>query len=277
MKTNLPLEKEFATETQRHRERSFYSLRLCASVAFFLLLWLIPPAFSQTILTAPGLASFQHKVASGGGGGAFTYTIITNAIAFGSGTAVVGPIDTTGGNLIALNGDWFSSTHSFADNKGNTYTPGNNYGGSGGNYSNQWVYCLSPTVGSGHYFTNTANFTVLNVVVLKKSSGTPAFDAQNGLNLVSGNTTTMQVGSVTPGGDNEAALAAFCCNDGGGGAATNATIDSGFTILGQTKEGGNALYGGTAKLIQTTGTASNPTWTFAHTINSGSASVIWFK
>jgi hypothetical protein len=283
MKTNLPPEKEFATETPRHRERSFYSLRLCASVAVFLLicasapLWLIPPAFSQTILTAPGLASFKKKPAVGGGGGGFTYTIVTNAIAQGSGSAVVNGIDTTGANLLAVNLDWFSSTKTFTDSKGNTYTSGISYGGTSGIYSNVWLYCINPSVGSGHSFTNNASFTVLNVVAAKKSSGTPAFDSQNGLNYPGGNTTTLQPGNVTPAVNNELILAAFCCNDAGGGTATNATIDSSFVILGQTKQGGNALYGGAASKIQTTAGSENPTWTFAHTINTASLSILCFK
>ena len=234
-------------------------------------------AFCQTILTAPGLASFKKKAASGGGGGGFTYTIVTNAIGQGAGTATVSGIDTTGANLIACNLDWFSSTRTFKDNKGNTYTTGTSYGATGGTYSNVWVYCINPAIGSGHYFTNTANFTVLHVVAAKKSSGTPAFDVQNGLNYPGGNTTTLQPGSITPSVDNELILAGFCCNDAGGGKATNVVINSSFVTLGQTQQGGNLLYGGAFSKIQTTAASENPTLTFAHTISQASLSIISFK
>jgi hypothetical protein len=248
--------------------RNLFREAILLSAIFYLL---SSPA--QTPLEAPGLAAFKKTVAGGGGGGGGTYSLIAHATANGGSSGTTAGTNTTGANLIIISASWFSGAATISDNKGNTYTALAAHGDTDGQYSNQFYYCVSPTVGSGHTFTLAAAFGVINVAAFSLSSGTPAFDTQNGLNFSFANTTSFQPGSVAPAGNNELFVTSAAWNQTG----VSASIGSSFIITDQAQQGANALSGALAYKIQTAGGSENPTWTFSGTINAGSSSIAVFK
>jgi hypothetical protein len=238
MKTNFPPEKEFATETPRHRERSFYPpLCLCASVAIFLLicaapLWLIPPAFSQTILTAPGLASFKHKVASGGGGGGtITQIFFTSAGGTSSACTTAPATNTTGSTLfVSALGTYRPPFATNSSSPANTWTTNQNFSNGGSGYAVYLSRVSSPTTSSAQTFTASggdAGISALHVAVMGVSGAT-ALDVEaiqtNNFNI--GTSGTIQVGGgLTPTQSGELCVVALRSDN-----TTTWSIDSGFTI-----------------------------------------------
>lgn len=176
-------------------------------------------------------------------------------------TSTTPDIDTTGATFIGVNVGAFGQgtrTFTFADNKGNTYTPLTIRNGPVETSTNV-SYALNPTVGPGHHFTFTATtcggsqvFASGEVVAIRFSV-TPTFDKQNG---GSASALTTQTGSVTPTNNNSLLLTGMTTNAVGG----TASIDSGFTISGQVP---NTVSEGTALAWKILGTAAatNPTWT----------------
>lgn len=161
-------------------------------------------------------------------------------------------IDTTGATLLivgSVSGN--SVSGSISDSKGNTWTPLTEYGSTG---RSRLFYCVNPSVGSGHTFTNTATAGNPSIFVLALSGTATSspFDVENG---VSADTTglTYQPGSVTPSQNNEVVVTLV-----GGRNSNPNTIDSGFTITDQVT---TAARGSLAYLVQTTASAVNPTWT----------------
>lgn len=225
---------------------------------------------AKSILTAPELASFKKKTPGGGGGGGGTYTLIGHGIGTTNTT-----FDTTGANLIVAVVGWFSSTQVFSDNKSNSYT-GLTAHDSGGAYSNQIFYCINPTVGSTT-FSSTGNLNIVAVSAFSLSSGIPAYDSTQNGSSVTTNNTTIQTGSVTPSGNNRLIVAGCTFNDTG--ADITNTIDSSFLTPPYQLESGarSQFYVAQSFLIQTTGSAVNPTFTFSGIINNASSSIAVFQ
>lgn len=251
--------------------------------------WLIPLLFccsvhAQVVIrgaTLRGAIVGTTNVTSGGGG-LFTYTLVshTSASVDGNASATSGAIDTSTANLIVYSLAWGSGVFSITDNKANSAPTGLNVYGDAVNgiRSNQVLYAVIPTVGSGHTFTiassSGAGYCVLNVWAFKKSSGIPAFDTQNGFSQSSGaGVDTLQIGSVTPSADNGLIVSGMVWN----GSLTS-SIDSGFTTPSQTSTpSAGVVVGGFSYLIQTTVGAVNPTWSFSGNITSYGASIAAFK
>jgi hypothetical protein len=222
--------------------------------------------------------SFTNSLAGGGGGGGGggAFTLLGHMTTNLNGTLTTSAFSLTGAKLVTASISYFNGATSFGDSGTSSYTKNTVYGGTGGSYSNVIYYSTAPSVSGSETFTITATLAVVDVAWWSYSGTTPAKDVETGLNYAGGNTTTLQPGSLTPAGNNELFLTAFVCNDLGT-SATNATINSSYTITDQAKEGANQLYGGMAYLIQGTGAAVNPTWTFANTIDVGALSHIAFK
>jgi hypothetical protein len=126
-------------------------------------------------------------------------------------------------------------------------------------------------------FSASANLAVVTVSWYSYSGTSPSLDTQNGFNHGSGNITSFQTGSVTPAGNNELCITAATWNDVGSDTFAS-SVDSSFTITDQAESGTRSqFYGGMAYKIQTTGGSENPTWSYPHTINVASASILFFK
>lgn len=210
-----------------------------------------------------------------GGGGAGTFTFLGSMVTNLNGTLTTSAFNLTGAKLVVASVSYFNGATSFSDSGSSTYTKNTVYGCSTGSYSNVVYYATNATVSSSETFTITAVFGIVNVAWYGYSGTTPALESQTGLNYTTANTTTLQPGSLTPVGNNNLFITSFTCN--GAGSATNATIDSSYTIRGQSQQGGNSIFGGLADLIQTSGSAENPTWTFATTIDVAGLSHLTFK
>lgn len=220
------------------------------------------------------LNRFRKKTAGGGGGGG-SYAFINSATAFDGVSATTAGFDSTGAKLIVINVSYFSGAVTISDSKGNSYTPLTNHIDASGAYATRIYYCANPTVGTGHTFTVLAAFVVVNAMAFSFTGTTPTLDSENGFNHDSSTVSSWQPGSVTPSGNNE--LFVTCTTWNNPAVAPTASIDSSFTGLIQSQEGGNNLYGAAAYKIQTTGGAENPTWSFDNPVNAGAASVAVFK
>lgn len=185
--------------------------------------------------------------------------IVGTSGATSAAAATTSAIDTTGANLIVV-GATGSSAFTVTDSKGNTWTALTE---TGIGIDSQLYYCLNPTVGSGHTFTNTASYPTVHVVAVSGAAASSVFDVES----VS---STGSPGSVTP-SVNGSLLVTVEVNDSSADFAS--AISGGFTMLtGQPFTGGQNYGGRMAYLIQTTAAAISPTWTFAGGISSTIAS-----
>jgi len=219
---------------------------------------------AQSVLTANGLAGFiPPATAPGGGGGGGTYSLIDHntASASATGTATTPALNTTGASLLIVGISWFSGTPTVSDSKGNSWTGLTSFKDSVSNILfSRFYHCISPSsVGGGHTFSVTSTsvgYCVINVAAFALSSGTPAFDTQNGTSPNETSVSSMTGGSVTPAGSNELFLAMVTWHTVG----VTVSINSSFAITNQ-KDEGEGISGALAYKIQTTGGAENPTWT----------------
>lgn len=235
---------------------------------------------AQSILTAEGLAAFRKPVASGGGGGGASYSLLTHAGAAATGnTSTTTPgVDTTGANLIVLVLPWGSAAGglpSYTDSKSNTWTLSTAY--IDGNPKVTFAYCISPIVGTGHTFTANpqggSGFGI-HAYILKKSSGTPAFDASAAAAATGnwGNLGKLHPGSVTPATSADVFITAVVWDVPS--VTTSASADSGFTSPEPT-EIGACFYGmASAYKIKTDALAENPGWTPSPTTNNDAQAVM---
>lgn len=190
-------------------------------------------------------------IASTSKGGSSNQTVTTNAI------------DTTGANLIVLNIGYYSGTVPTiapTDSKGNTWTALTAHAQPDSTrIGNQMFYCVNPTVGSGHTFTQqdlvNAAYPSMQVLAFSGAHASP-FDQQTG--TVSATTqSSLATGSLTPPENNCLVVAGLGHEVNSGGAVS---IDGGFTSTTEAYVGGTSEGSGIAYLIQTTATAANPTW-----------------
>lgn len=181
----------------------------------------------------------------------------------GSAPAVSSAADTTGANfLVVMSGGRSSAT--ITDSKLNTWTGLTAQTSSDG--IGRLFYCVNPTVGAAHVFTNTAgDRATISVVAFSGSDATP-FDQEGGSH--DGND-TFQPASVTPGLNNELVIQGAS----GYSAASGADITSG----GYTEPSGVEVFqvagvnffSSIAYQIQTTATATQPTWDCAGGVGGG--------
>lgn len=254
----------------------------------------VPTIFLPRLLRANSLpvqnqaAFFAPKTTPpSGGGGGFTYTLISHAAPAtvdATGTATTAAIDTTGANLIVINVAWFSGTLTITDSKANSAPAGLTVQSDSVSSPIRFnrIYYLVPNpakVGSGHTFSvasTSAGYCVISVAAFAKSSGTPTFDTENGFTDTTGTgLTIVQPGSVTPAGNNELIVTGMTWNK------TAPTVTLNQSFLSPPDSGScpttDVISGGMSWLIQTTGGAVNPTWTFSLSVSSKSATIAAFK
>jgi hypothetical protein len=198
------------------------------------------------------LGSWAKPVSGGGGGGGFTLLNHAYVNGTGTGTATSSGIDTTGVNLLVawVHGGTFTT---FSDSKGNTWT---NLNDPSSTPRACFYYCLSPTVGTGHTFSNTNGNSALIAAFAK--SGTPAFDAQaagSGGNYYSGQ--SQSPGSITPATAADVMVTGIVFDTQA--STTGASINSSYSILDaqHSTNGVNIIL---AYKIKSDATAENPTW-----------------
>jgi len=198
------------------------------------------------------------RAPAGGGGGGFT--LITNT-ASQSGTT--SSVDTTGANLIVI---YFAadSPTTLSDSKSNSWTLLTLHNTMNGDDS-RIAYCLNPTVGSGHTFSNTGSNRFLAVQAWSGATTGYVSDTGNG---GFGTTASIKPGSRTPGAAGNLIVSGvvYFAN-----AAQTVSVDSGLTISDQANASNWA--GGMGYLITPSTSAVDLTWTFSASLslNSGSS------
>jgi hypothetical protein len=165
-------------------------------------------------------------------------------------------IDTSGATLLAvcMSGYDGEGTYALTDSKGNTWVKRPEIVPviTGDPYVGCFFYCLSPTVGSGHTFTNTGQ-TNGTLFVAAFDNDFIGFDAGNG-NAAGAGATSISTGSITPFKTGELFIAAVT-NDNGAGVS----IDSSFVEISDTPQ--SAGTGGAIAYKIGSASAENPTWT----------------
>lgn len=194
--------------------------------------------------------------------------------ATGGNTFTSGPMDSSGTTLLVAAVSHITSVSpTLSDSKSNTWAliRSQVFGTSG--FQLDLYYVKNPTVGTGHTFTLTGSAFFGSVAALACSGTdtTANVDQQNGTDGAQGQTySTFQPGSVTPSVNNEVVVTGLASD-------TTYTIDGGYTITDQFPVAGGAAYGvAIAYLVQTTATATNPTWTIS-TASATTASIATFK
>ena len=199
-----------------------------------------------------------------------------NVLSAGGGvqTLTTASIDSTGSSLVIINvADGQGSTLGvISDNKGNTWTALTTYN-DGVLTRCKMYYCINPTVGSGHTFTYTSTTNSFASVTVLLLANTGAIDQTNGASsavLVS----SLAPGSVTPGVNDEIVITGV---NGGGGTNPAPGTPTGYTLVLSNSAVLNARFAsGMAYQIQTTATATNPSWTFG-TITRASTNIVTFR
>lgn len=190
------------------------------------------------------------------------YALVTHASAaspFGNIAAVTSAIDTSGATLLtAVVSNISSDSTTLTDSKGNTWVPLTRISAGGGS-SIQIYYCASPIVGSGHTLTGTPAGSAYASIAFESWSGSHAtpFDVENG-NNVSGTP-----GSVTPSVDNCLVVQAVSHQSASSSITGTYTVVDNQAIVGGTAYGISVAY-----LIETTATATNPTWTTSNPVTT---------
>ncbi len=179
-------------------------------------------------------------------------TLIASGVASGANGGTSSAFDSTGANLIVVAVCSLGAT-TVSDSKSNTYTPLTNQNSGSG--LNRLYYCINPTVGTGHTITVSSSGGFPYCPFEAWQGASVSFDAES--HAAVGGSTTVQPGSITPGGNDRLFLSSMQGING-----TAPTIDSSFTISNASGlVGGTSVQGGIAHKLQTTGGAENPTWT----------------
>jgi hypothetical protein len=186
-----------------------------------------------------------------------TIALVTHVSGSSSGGAgfTTSSVDTTTANLlVAVIGD-LNTGSTISDSKSNTWT--NIFSSSASGVGYALYYVKNASVGSGHTFTLTASgqFPALCVAAFSGADTTAPLDQTN--SLLAGNNSSLQPGSITPAANNEVAITAVAT-----AAATSMSIDSSYSITDQVAFSGGTHFGAAlAYIIQTSASATNPTWT----------------
>ncbi len=182
---------------------------------------------------------------------------------FGTSGGTTASIDTTGMNLIVVAvGGYHGATPTLSDSAGNSYStaPPADVG-----YDPMLrvFYKYAPTTSATHTFTLTGT-NLYGKISVATFSGAATSPLDQELSNYSASATSLATGSITPTQDNELVLALISNNQPFGSTPTV----SGYTVGPWVTADGNANGAGIAYLIQTTATATNPTWAWTTTSKS---------
>jgi hypothetical protein len=226
---------------------------------------------STRILTSLGL--FLLTVGSASAQSYFfgqNYRIPANGIAFvaavgasatgGAPTTVTtASMNNTGANFLSCAVSSYNSTASTVTDStnANSWSSLNSYTDSAGTYVQLW-YAANATVSSSQTITaSNSGANIYPSVACASFSGvatSSAFDQQNGNNASS---ITVQPGSITPSGNGYLVLTGLSASSG-----SSFSINGSYTVAAQEPYNSGAAMGAAmAYWIQSTATATNPTWT----------------
>ena len=181
-------------------------------------------------------------------------------------TLTTGAINTTGASAVAIAVSSFngitSVTHSVGSDGNATALPA----ATGDSPSNQFFYWQNPSTGANDVFTITSSSApglYGNACVFVMSGIAGVYSGVQNNNPSGGN--TCQPGSITPSGSNQVVLTAF----GNYTPSGSPTIDSSYsTPVYNAGAGGTAFAEAASYLIQATGAATNPTWTWPNSAST---------
>ena len=170
-------------------------------------------------------------------------------------------IDTTGCTGIFIHAAYGPyTTATMSDSKSNTYSSAILIADDNGNRSNIF-YCANPTVGTGHTFTisGTAIYATLKVLACSgtNTSQTPQTSS------VKGSGVTIQPGSITPSENDMLVVTGLSSDVTFGTISPDSPFSSNYNAIND--NGSTHKSNGSAREIQTTATARNPTWTYSST------------
>lgn len=214
--------------------------------------------------------------------GSISVLTSTTAIAPTSGgnafkVATTSAINTTGASLIvvAVSDNILASTPSLVDNAGNTWTLVRTQTDTTKNRLKVYI-CAAPITSVTHTFTysvTTNGYPTVMVLALAGTRTSGVLDQQNG-NTVAGATTSASPGSITPTLSNEIVITAVSAG-GQSGQTSAPTIASGYTRSNHYDWVAN-YKSAMAYLIQSSPSATNPTWTFNGT-DTAAVIILSFK
>lgn len=240
---------------------------------FFILLTLFVSVSNITISSNQQTNAIEVSIVQNSNA-AITLTASANTV-YATTTVSTSAVNTTGASLIVV-GLTYRQTQGphISDSKGNTWTICTKYEGSGSQSGVVFYYCVNPTVGSGHTFSNTdgggtANFGGISVFAFSGTATSSPKDRENG-QFIDPLGATATPGSITPSANNYVVLTT-CMNWNG----TAPTIPTGYTGFNWTTA--TAFAGGCGYKIQTTASAENPSWGNMNSGSNGAVNVISFK
>lgn len=193
----------------------------------------------------------------------------------GGNNATTASHDSTGATLaVAMLGHFQPTTPTISDSKSNTpYTALTIYNLTGNSKSRAY-YFASPVVGASHTgtVTGSADFPSIGFATFSGVKLVSPFDQENG--GTGSSVSTLAVGSVTPGENNELIITSICFD----GAITGLSVGGGFTIIDAAVGYSVSQHYGFAfaYLIQGAASAVNPTWSWT-TARNVSGNVATFK
>lgn len=209
---------------------------------------------------------------------AFAFIGNTTAKSADSNNCTTPGIDTTGADLIVIviAGYFNGGAITVSDNKSNSYTARTTYGFAGTGALVRTFYLQSPITGTGHTFTasSSAGYPSIYVETFSGVDTTSPYDSENGKGdyvLV----TTIQPGSVTPGGANYLFVSGCMWYDSYN--YYTVSVNSSFNLTDQNIWTSGAAEGGAmAYKIAAGAGAENPTWSMT-TFTSGATDLTTFK
>lgn len=170
-------------------------------------------------------------------------------------------VNTTGATQITLVTTRFTGggAVTISDSKSNTWTARTEYDASG-DPGVRFYDCFNPTVGTGHTFTIAGTGVYASVGALAFSGmASGSFDQVSGANATG--VTTIQPGSITPAANDAVVISGMGWNPS---SSQTPTINGSFSSPTYIDPGFGTTYGTAISYwIQTTATASNPTWACA--------------
>lgn len=185
----------------------------------------------------------------------------------GGGGGTTTSIDTTGADLLIVIVQYYSGTPTPSDSKSNSWSLATS-GDRGGLY-----YATNPTVGTGHTFTTSAEYSTIHALAYSGAALSSVLDQVQAVS--SGTGSPYSAPSITPTQDGELLCAAINeYNSADSGMAVN----SGFTLRSAiNSSSGNYIGGAVADLFQGTASTVDPEWTWTGGNSANSAFVASFK
>jgi hypothetical protein len=180
----------------------------------------------------------------------------------GAYTLTTGAINTTGANAVAVALSSFPGSISVTHSVGSDGNATPLTAADANSPSNQFFYWQNPSTGTNDTFTVTTGtapglYGTACVFVMSGISG--LYSGVQNSTAAGYQSSTCQPGSITPSGSNQVVLTAFGTYTPSGAP----TIDSSYTTPVYNPGAGGTAFGEAASyLIQTTGMATNPTWTW---------------